>query len=103
MLPERKTGGYRIRPYDIIDILYTNAAAGVHLQANEPRPTKVNGQPRPKVAAGANPPPYKGQPRPKVRATNGRPGGKMHNAECTMHNAECRMKKGVNGNLGLKR
>ena len=29
MLPERKTGGYRIRPYDIIDILYTNAAAGV--------------------------------------------------------------------------
>ena len=28
MLPERKTGGYRIRPYDIIDILYTNAAAG---------------------------------------------------------------------------
>ena len=34
MLPERKTGGYRIRPYDIIDILYTNAAAGA-----SPRPT----------------------------------------------------------------
>ena len=28
MLPERKTGGYRIRPYDIINILYTNATAG---------------------------------------------------------------------------
>ena len=38
MLPERKTGGYRIRPYDIIDILYTNAAAGAHLQANAPPP-----------------------------------------------------------------
>ena len=40
MLPERKTGGYRIRPYDIIDILYTNAAAGVHLQANVPPPLR---------------------------------------------------------------
>ena len=38
MLPERKTGGYRIRPCDIIDILYTNAAVGAHLQANAPPP-----------------------------------------------------------------
>ena len=40
MLPERKTDGYRIRPYDIIDILYTIAAAGVHLQANAPPPLR---------------------------------------------------------------